>query len=116
MSPVAGQSPRIYVCLNVDCVGRGAREVFERLSEESAARLADLDIRRWMCFGACRKGPNVLVEERRSFYSEVRPDHAPGLVAYALGGPKPSVPDRSGTFAARKVLNLIDAGMRPGDY
>jgi (2Fe-2S) ferredoxin len=105
----------IHVCVNVDCVLRGAEAVRDRLRELVDAGDHDVEINDYICFAACEQGPNLLIEHERAFYSEVGPEHAQAIVAHAEGGEPVEAIDRSDSFLAKKIFNMLDAGFKPGD-
>ena len=105
----------IHVCVNVDCALRGSEAVMTRLRELADEWNADVEINEYVCFAACEEGPNVLIEHNRAFYGGVTQSDAEGVLEHALGGPPVAGIDRSTSFIARKVFNMLDAGFRPGD-
>jgi NADH:ubiquinone oxidoreductase subunit E len=105
----------IHVCVNVDCVLRGAEAVRDRLRELVDEGDHDVEINDYICFAACEQGPNLLIEHERAFYSEVGPGHAEGILEHAAGGEPVNEIDRSSSFIARKIFNMLDAGFKPGD-
>jgi NADH:ubiquinone oxidoreductase subunit E len=106
----------IHVCVNVDCALRGSEAVRDRLQALVDETGADLEINDYICFAACQQGPNLLIEHRRAFYSEVGAEHAEAIIAHAEGGDPVAGIDRSGSFVARKIFNMLDAGFKPGDF
>lgn len=119
MSPVfdgMGSEDRIiHVCVNIDCAMRGSEAVRDRLREVAEATGADVEVNDYICFAACEQGPNLLIEHARAFYSGVGTEHADGIVAHADGGEPVQEIDRSSSFIARKIFNMLDAGFKPGD-
>ena len=109
------REPLIHVCVNVDCQLRGSETVRDRLRQLAEEQDADIEVRDYICFAACEQGPNLLIEHKRAFYSEVEPSDAEGILQHALGGPPVKGKDRSTSFIARKIFNMLDAGFRPGD-
>lgn len=105
----------IHVCVNTDCAMNGSEKVRDRLRAVVDDTNSDLEINDYMCFAACEQGPNLLIEHSRAFYSEVTPEHAEAIVAHAEGGEPVAAIDRSDTFIARKIFNMLDAGFKPGD-
>ena len=105
----------IHVCVNVDCAMRGSEAVRDRLREVVDETGADIEVNDYICFAACEQGPNLLIEHCRAFYSEVEPDDAKAIVAHAEGGDAVDRIDRSDSFLARKIFNMLDAGFKPGD-
>jgi (2Fe-2S) ferredoxin len=107
---------RIYVCVNVDCRLRGSEAVLSRLEELADERGEDIEIRKYICFAACEQGPNVLVEHMRTFYSGVQESDAEEVLEHAAGGRPVDRINQSHSFVAKQIFNLIDAGLRPGDF
>ena len=105
----------IHVCVNSDCVMRGSEAVRDRLRDLADETGSDIEINDYICFAACEQGPNLLVEHCRAFYSEVEPGHAADILAHAEGGSPVADIDRSDSFLARKIFNMLDAGFKPGD-
>ncbi|MET0704650.1 MAG: (2Fe-2S) ferredoxin domain-containing protein [Mycobacterium sp.] len=105
----------IHVCVNSDCAMRGSEAVRDRLLEVVEETGSDIEVNDYICFAACEQGPNLLIEHCRAFYSEVEPGHAESIVAHADGGGAVEAIDRSTSFLARKIFNMLDAGFKPGD-
>jgi len=105
----------IHVCVNVDCALRGSEAVRDRLRELADAGDYDVEVNDYICFAACEQGPNLLIEHERAFYSEVTPGDAEGILEHAAGGEPVAAIDRSSSFIARKIFNMLDAGFKPGD-
>lgn len=105
----------IHVCVNIDCALRGSESVRDRLQALVDESGADIEINDYVCFAACEQGPNLLIEHKRAFYSEVSDADAAGILAHALDGPPVTAIDRSSSFIARKMFNMLDAGFKPGD-
>jgi NADH:ubiquinone oxidoreductase subunit E len=109
------REPLIHVCVNVDCQLRGSEAVRDRLRQLVEEYDVDIEINDYICFAACEQGPNLLIEHKRAFYSGVEPADAEGILGHALDGPPVADKDRSTSFIARKIFNMLDAGFRPGD-
>ena len=105
----------IHVCVNMDCAMRGSEAVRDRLRAIVDETGADVEVNDYICFAACEQGPNLLIEHERAFYSEVGPEHAQAIVAHAEGGEPVEAIDRSDSFLAKKIFNMLDAGFKPGD-
>ena len=105
----------IHVCVNIDCKIRGSEEVADRLRTLVEEKDLDVDINDYICFAACEQGPNLLIEHKRAFYSGVKPEDAEGILEHADDGPPVAEIDKSDSFIARKIFNMLDAGFRPGD-
>jgi (2Fe-2S) ferredoxin len=105
----------IHVCVNIDCKMRGSEAVRDRLRELVEENGDDLEVNDYICFAACEQGPNLLIEHSRAFYSGVQPADAEGIIEHANGGEPVAAIDRSSSFIARKIFNMLDAGFKPGD-
>ena len=105
----------IHVCVNIDCALRGSESLRDRLQALVDESGDDIEINNYVCFAACEQGPNLLIEHKRAFYSEVSDSDAEGILAHALDGPPGEAIDRSSSFIARKIFNMLDAGFKPGD-
>jgi (2Fe-2S) ferredoxin len=116
LEPDAGLRERlIHVCVNVDCQLRGSEQVRDRLEQLIEERDLDIDVNEYICFAACEEGPNLLVEHTRTFCSGVGVEDAEALLDHACGGPRVEGIDRTDSFLARKIFNILDAGFRPGE-
>ena len=50
------------VCQNVDCKNRGSEQLMAELQKRVEAKgLADVEVKSYMCFGACQEGPNIVL-------------------------------------------------------
>ncbi|MDQ1620404.1 MAG: NADH-quinone oxidoreductase subunit [Actinomycetota bacterium] len=105
----------IHVCVNIDCKLRGSEAIRDRLQKLVDEQDADIEVNDYICFAACEQGPNLLIEHKRAFYSEVSESDAEGVLEHALDGPAVEAIDRSSSFIARKIFNMLDAGFKPGD-
>ena len=78
-----------YVCEGGDCTERGSGDLHDKLKEvlqeidpnEEQARL-----RRYPCFGGCEHAINVTVFPDRVFYSHVKEEDLPEILAHLKGG------------------------------
>lgn len=112
----AEDDPIIHVCVNIDCKLRGSEKLRDALTGIAEDEDSEIEINDYVCFAACEEGPNILVEHTRTFYSGVEEKHLEELFQHAAGRGDPVADiDRSDSFIARKIFNLLDAGMRPGD-
>ena len=74
----------IHVCVNIDCALRGSESLRDRLQALVDESGDDIEINNYVCFAACEQGPNLLIEHKRAFYSEVSDSDAEGILAHAL--------------------------------
>ena len=100
----------VFVCLNVDCRARKASEVMEKLQADLDAD-ENLDVRSYMCFGACHEGPNVIVYPDKVWYAKVKPENVPEVIAYLRGGKSPQHLDTVDPGLKEMIFQLLDAGL-----
>ena len=106
----------VLVCLNVDCQSRGAQDVLDRLNDAvDEAGLDQVMPEPYLCFSACRFGPNVVVPSRRCWFSGVSPEDVPDIVAFLEGGPEPEhLKKKNNPRLEKYILEIMDSGQRPG--
>lgn len=101
----------VLVCQNADCKGRGSGTLLERLTERLAGR-HDIQVKPYMCFGACQSGPNIVLYPQKVWYSAVKEGDVDDIASHAEGGAKverlaqgidPSLQDL--------IYQLLDAGL-----
>ncbi len=106
----------IFVCLNVDCKVRQAAEVMEKLKQEAGPD-ESMEVRPYMCFGACHEGPNVVVYPDKVWYAGVKAEGTAEIIASLRGGKPPDRPstlDRLDTIdpgLKAMIFQLLDAGL-----
>lgn len=105
------QSRFVLICQNVDCLARGADKVMQAL-EGSLADAEGVEVKPYMCFGACQDGPNVVIYPDRTFYSHVELSDVEDVAAHARGGP-PVKRLEEGVDPSLKslIFELLDAGL-----
>ena len=82
---------QVWVCLGASCRRSGSLELLERLEQALAAE-ADVEVRRYLCFGACAVSPNIVVMPERLWYSYVLPEYvAPVAEAIRHGAALPGL-------------------------
>ena len=61
------------VCQNIDCKSRGSEQLTAELEKRIAAKgLTDVEVKPYMCFGACQEGPNIVLYPEKSWYAKVK--------------------------------------------
>ena len=101
----------VLVCQNADCKARGASELLDKLS----LRLKDnggVEVKPYMCFGACQAGPNIVMYPNKVWYSNVKSSDVDDIAGNAQGGP-PVERLTHGVDASLKelIFQLLDAGL-----
>lgn len=69
-------SRQVHVCLGSSCRRNGSPEIWEQLQQELAGE-AEIELKRYICFGACGVGPNMLMMPERIWYSYVMATSVP---------------------------------------
>ena len=100
------------VCQNVDCKSRGSEEIMEELRSRVADQgLADLEVRPYMCFGACQEGPNVVLYPGKSWYAGVKKEDLNDIMAHLAGGPDVTRLDTIDSSLKELIYQLLDTGV-----
>lgn len=101
----------IFVCLNVDCRVRQAAEVMEKLKQEIGPD-ESMEVRSYMCFGACHEGPNVVVYPDKVWYAGVKPEDVAEIIASLRGDQPPGHPGTPGHQDKLERLDTIDPSLK----
>jgi (2Fe-2S) ferredoxin len=104
-------STYVLVCQNADCKARGAGELLQGLNERLKEQ-PSVNVKPYMCFGACQAGPNVVVYPQKVWYSNVKQKDLDEIAAHAQGG-TPVERLTQGVDGSLKELiyQLLDAGL-----
>lgn len=107
----------VLVCVNVDCRERGSEDVLAALyGHQDAGELDDVDISEYLCFSACKKGPNVVCVEDRVWYCGVQPADVDDIVKALQEGAVVEHLTEANTRVLRNyIFTVLDAGLRPGE-
>lgn len=116
----------MLVCVNVDCQERGSEDVLAELrARQDAGELPDVDIREYICFSACEKGPNVVcvddpgargVPENIVWYCGVQPADVDDIVkAVEDGGVVVRLTENTDRVTRNLIFTVLEAGLLPGD-
>lgn len=101
----------VLVCQNADCKARGAVELLDKLRE----RLKDnsgVEVKPYMCFGACQAGPNIVVYPNKVWYSGVKSADVDDIAKHAQGGaPVERLAQAVDPSLRELIFQLLDAGL-----
>lgn len=104
----------IFVCMNIDCKNRGSKTVLDALRVQVTAAGLPFRIDPYICFSACNIGPNVVIASKRCWFSGVRADDCPDIVAYLQGGEDiPRLKANNEADLEELIFGIIDAGLIP---
>lgn len=106
----------VLVCTNVDCQDRDSETVLDRFYDEVERLDLDVEVRDYLCFSACEKGPNVVVVEDRVWYAGVSPgDVAKIATQHLVGGETVTELTKDADSITRNLIfTVLDAGIMPG--
>jgi len=107
----------VLVCVNVDCQDQGSEKILDRLCERVENGDLDVDVRDYLCFSACGKGPNVVVLEDRIWYSGVDPDDGADRILdehVERGETIADYLENSDSITKNLIFTVLDAGILPG--
>ena len=110
-------SKTVLVCTNVDCHDRGSEAVLCRFLDRAEESDSDVEVRDYLCFSACEKGPNVVVVEDRVWYSGVADEAAADQIFsqhLENGQTVEEFTQDSDSITKNLIFTVLDAGILPG--
>lgn len=100
------------VCQNVDCKTRGSEQIMKELEKRVSEKgLPDVEVRPYMCFGACQEGPNVVLYPEKSWYAGVKVDDLDEITNHLAGGPDVKRLDKIDSSLKELIYQLLDTGV-----
>lgn len=100
------------VCQNVDCKSRGSEELMQELQQRVAAKgLDDVEVRPYMCFGACQEGPNLVLYPDKCWYASVKTEDLDEIIENMAGGPEVKRLDKIDPSLKELIYQLLDTGV-----
>lgn len=100
-----------FVCQNVDCKSRGSEQLMNELADQVAARSLDVEVKSYLCFGACEQGPNIVLHPRKIWYAGVKREDLPEILDSLAGGPAVSRLDTIDASLKEMTYALLDTGV-----
>ena len=94
----------------MDCRVRKATETMDELNKALAGD-DSIEVRPYMCFGACHEGPNVVIYPDKAWFAGVKPEDVREVVAYLKGGDAPKRLDTVDPGLKEMIFQLLDAGL-----
>jgi (2Fe-2S) ferredoxin len=96
----------------VDCKTRGAEELMKELDKVVSDKgLTDVEVRPYMCFGACQDGPNIVLYPDKSWYAGVKKEDLKDIVDHLAGGPDVKRLDKIDPSLKELIYQLLDTGV-----
>lgn len=100
------------VCQNVDCKNRGSEQLMKELEKQVAEkRLSDVEVRAYICFGACQDGPNIVLYPEKSWYAAVKMEDLNDILGHLAGGPEVKRLDKIDSSLKELIYQLLDTGV-----
>jgi len=100
------------VCQNIDCKSRGAEQLASELKKRITDKgLSDVEVKPYMCFGACQEGPNIVVYPEKSWYAHVKTEDLDEIVEHLAGGPHVQRLDTIDSSLKELIYQLLDTGI-----
>lgn len=75
------------VCHNIDCKSRGSVEIGEEIARRLSEGGSTVEVKPYLCFGACQEGPNIVLYPQGTWYMGVKAEDAEAIAGHMLGGP-----------------------------
>lgn len=101
----------VLVCQNADCKARGAEELLSKLG----ARLKEsgqVEVKPYMCFGACQAGPNIVMYPSKTWYCNVKAADVDDIAGHAEGGQSVERLTHGVDPSLKELIfQLLDAGL-----
>lgn len=103
----------LLVCRNIDCKGRGSDELMAAIKKGLDERgVEDIEVREYMCFGACHEAPNIVLHPSRHWYAAVKPVDVKAILDHLCGGPPVEhLMNRIDPTHREFIFQLLDAGL-----
>lgn len=100
------------VCQNIDCKSRGSEQLMGELEKRVAAKgLDDVEVKPYMCFGACQEGPNIVLYPEKSWYANVKVEDLDEIADHIAGGPHVKRLDTIDPSLKELIYQLLDTGI-----
>lgn len=106
----------ILVCVNVDCAERGSSDVLGAFQDLEESGEHDIEVRDYLCFSACEKGPNVVCVEDSVWYCGVEGADVAEIAEAHLGGgvPVARLTENTDSTTRNLIFTILEAGLLPG--
>ncbi len=101
----------VLVCQNADCKARGAAELLTKLGADLKSA-EGVEVKPYMCFGACQCGPNIVMYPSKTWYCNVKQADVADIEAHARGGaPVERLTHGVDPSLQDLIFQLLDAGL-----
>jgi (2Fe-2S) ferredoxin len=99
------------VCQNIDCKSRGSEQLMSELEKRIGAKALDVEVKPYMCFGACQEGPNIVLYPEKSWYANVKVEDLDEIAEHIAGGPDVKRLDTIDPSLKELIYQLLDTGV-----
>jgi len=100
------------VCTNIDCASRGSQALLSEIQDRLAAAGSDVQVKSYLCFGACQDGPNMVLYPQGTWYMGVQQSDVEEIVAHILGGePVSRLTEKVDPALRDLILDILESGM-----
>jgi (2Fe-2S) ferredoxin len=100
------------VCTNVDCAARGSKELLEQFKGKLDEAGSPIEVKSYLCFGACQDGPNIVLYPEGTWYMGVQQTDVDEIVQHMLGGePVTRLTERVDPGLRDLILEILESGM-----
>lgn len=110
--PRSSEIQNCLVCHNIDCKARGSVEIGDEIAERLAAAGSSVEVKPYLCFGACQEGPNIVLYPEGTWYMGAEQSDAEGIANHILGGPPVErLTSRVDPALRDLILEILDSGI-----
>ncbi len=100
------------VCHNVDCEFRGSIPIGEEIARRLAEAKSPVQMRPYICFGACTEGPNIVLHPEGTWYKGCQLSDAEDIVQHILGGERVErLAEGIDPALHDLILEILDSGL-----
>ena len=100
------------VCQNIDCKSRGSEQLMTELQKRIDDKgLTDVEVKSYMCFGACQEGPNIVLYPEKNWYAKVNVEDLDEITEHLVGGPHVQRLDTIDSSLKELIYQLLDTGV-----
>ena len=100
------------VCHNIDCKIRGSIEIGEDIAQHLEAAGSTVQVKPYLCFGACQEGPNIVLYPEGTWYMGVKPEDAADIAGHIMGGAAVErLTQRVDPALRDLILEILDSGI-----
>jgi (2Fe-2S) ferredoxin len=100
------------VCTNVDCASRGSQALLQGIKDRLAAAGSQVEVKPYLCFGACQDGPNIVLYPEGTWYMGTKESDLDEIVAHIQGGPPVTrLTERVDPALRDLILDILESGM-----